>query len=475
MSMVAQLESFDKLDDLLGQLNAALINKSIFKWLIPEDFDALYTSLVRLTPEDDKSLVIATLGRVEATIKKTVFSVDGAVILSSTAPDLAEMKNGDDRYYTARFSRRLAPEWLYQWAMENVWAEPTSEKARLVLVEILIEKSSDFDSMLADLGKTGQTYFKVNKSVESKVTARFLRVVKCLRTACQGQDISWDINVGKSIDSFVGAPFTHFSPGQVKLNTRKNLVPEIIGLLLDLVGQRFSLAIESGHYTALKRIRKWCDDAAWRVLSEESLVLEKLSNTIAEAVLILARQNIADGELLERLKDSAIGNRNYILLCQHIAESGYLDESVAAWLRAGGESQQVKKTISSEIQLVTNSESADVGDLLRHLQEGQDAIDVIKDTLDDLELFDPALVPVVTNVANHWAIVDQITAKMANRLSVSLVGVRGEKVVIDRKLFDVSNEADVSRRDGNVVRPAIVILADGKTKVLKKGVVTIKD
>lgn len=473
MSMITELDSFVCFDALVESLTKALIDKSVFKWKRPEDFNALYETLVTLSSDEHTLRLIATLGRVEAAVKKPHFDLNKASSLLTGAPDLAVLKEGDDRYYAARFITRLSPDWIDSWAMANVWSEPGAEKARLVFMETLIENSTGFESMLVELGKAGQSYIKAKKLNEPKATARCLRVIKTLRASCQARDINCSIDVGKAIDTFIGEPFSYFTRSQIKPNTRKNLVPEVVGLLLDLVGQRFSLAIESKHYTALQRLRKWCDDETWRSLSQKHPDLEKLSNTIAEALLILSRQDIADGELLKRLRDSSDSDFQFKSQCQRVAEAGHLDESIAVWLMAGGERQQAKKTISSEVEVAAKGDSADLGDLLLRVQEGRVAVKVAEGVLDDLELFDPGLIPVITDLVNHWAIVREITEKMAQKRSVNLVGEVGSVVSIDRKLFDVVEEGAVNHRSGVVVRSAVVVTSKGKSQVIKKGVVRI--
>ena len=475
MISIGELEASESFEELVENLGKALGDKSVFKWEFPEDFHALYASLIRLASEDDHIRVVSFLGRVEALIKKPVFDLKAAKILVLSAPELAMLKDGDERYYAVLFCQRLSPQWLYEWAVINAWSESSAEKVRLVLVEVIVEIAADFEAVLENLGAAGLAYAKDNTMNEPKITTRFLRVLKSVRSVCQATDIICDLGVGKAIDKFVGAPFSHLNANETKLNARENLVPEVVGLLLDLVGQRFSLAIEAEHYIALKRARRWCDDSGWRSVADKHAVMDKLSNTIAEAVLILARQNITDGELLKRLKESVVGEQNYLLLCQQIADRGHLEDSVARWLRSGGDRQHDKKTISSETTLATKGESADVGELLQRLQEGQSTVNVLETAIDDLELFDPTLVPRVQDIANHWDIVSQIAEKLAKRHSVKLLGVPGEILDIDRKLFDVADETNVSQRKGTVVRSAIITSLDGKTRVIKKGVVRAKE
>jgi hypothetical protein len=471
MSLIQELQSFESFESLSAGLTKALVDKTVFKWTIPEDFNAFAIRMTELAFDDNKLRVIATLGRIEAAIKKPLFDVDYVVHLLADAPDLQQLKEGDDRYYAALLIKRLSPYWVFSWAMQNAWAEPATEKGRLVFLEILFEHADDFATMLTELGKEGQCFFKAKELNESKVAARSLRVIKSIRSLCQQNNIDCDLTVGIAINGFIGSLFSHFTSVQVKANARSSLVPEVVGLLLDLVGQRFSLAIEYEYYSALKRIRNWCEDEVWRDICSKQKVMPKLSNTIAEALLILSRQNITDGELLIRLKESVGSEPQFAEHCRRIAEARHLDDSISEWLMAGGKKKSTKKTISSNQEVSIRGEAIDVGDLLLRVYEGTASFNAVNSSLDDLELFDPSLIPVINDVSNQWKIVSGLADSLANKRCVSLVGKSGQTVDVNRKLFEVAKGTGFDQRYGVVVRPAVVIVVDGKTQVIKKGVV----
>lgn len=473
MNTINEFNSFNTLDELLKCLANALIDKSIFRWKVPEDFNLLLESMIKLSVDQNTLLVVAGLGRVEAVMKKPVFNLDIAKKLLPGAPDFTTLKEADDRLYAAQFIKRLSPSWAIPWAMSSVWAENSAEKVRLVLLDIVVEGVSSFEVMLVDMGKLGLEYAKINELTEKKVAARFLRVLKALRISCKNNNINCDIAVGKSIDAFVGLPFSHFTASQTQLNIRKNLVSEIVGLLLDLVGQRFALAMEGEHYFVVKRMRKWCDIETWGEISKNNKVVQKLSDTIAEALSILARQDIADGELLKCLKESTSSDQQFNQLCEHIANSGHIDKSISRWFMNGGKIHISKSTISSEEEVSSKDESTKLGDLLLSAHQGRISLELVKDSLDDLELFDPSLVPAVRDFSNHWAILTDILENITSKRSISLVGTLGSKVRVDRKLFEMVNDAVADQGYGIVVRPAVTISTHNKTKVIKKGIVKL--
>jgi hypothetical protein len=192
---------------------------------------------------------------------------------------------------------------------------------------------------------------------------------------------------------------------------------------------------------------------------------------LEEAVLILARQNIQDGDLLARLKESLADEVAFHRCCEFISSDGHIDQSTRTWLLAGGSEPRTKKRISSEYEVTDLGISREIGDLLLTLQQGEKSLGVMKDALTDLELFDPELAPIVQDFINHWNLFDQLAGKVARQIKVELVGSPGQNLDVDRKLFEVVNEGNTAQRRGLLLRPAVVLITDGKTRIIKKGVV----
>lgn len=471
MNIVAALDGIASFEELKKSLDKALKDKSIYKWKKPQDFNMLFMALEKLASKEQSLDIIAILGRVETVLKQALFDSVKVRGLLVEAPDLTVLKDGDDRYYAAKLIKRLGQSWINLWAMEHVWSEPGSEKTRLVLMETIFENADSLDVIINELGKVGQIYIKVNKLNEKKSVARSLRVIRTLREVCKTSDFSCENEIGQAVDTFMAVQFTHLTQDQIKANARKDIVPEVLGLLLDLIAHKFSLAIASEQYTVLKRLRIWCDDEVWLKLSNKHPVFKKLSNTICEAVLVMGRQGIPDGELLKSLKENLVSKDLFKIQCQQIAKDPLLDDTITKWLKAGGERQQTKKTISSEGAFAAKVESNDLGDLLLRIQQGELVIKRAEGALDDLELFDPGLIPVIKDMANHWAIVGEISERLASKRRIKLLGEPGDVINIDRKLFDVIEEDEVNHPGGIVVRPAVIESASNRPKVIKKGIV----
>jgi hypothetical protein len=334
-----------------------------------------------------------------------------------------------------------------------------------------LNKFESVEQLLTRLGHYIATATKSQRMVEGKICTRLLRTVKALRQGLQSRECNFDLEVGQAVDRFIGAPFAHLTISETEVNARRGLVEDVIAFLLDFIAQRFSVAIEANHYIVLKRLRGWCTPDCWQTLIKSSPVMDRLSRTLEEAVLILARQNIQDGDLLARLKESLADEVAFHRCCEFISSDGHIDQSTRTWLLAGGSEPRTKKRISSEYEVTDLGISREIGDLLLTLQQGEKSLGVMKDALTDLELFDPELAPIVQDFINHWNLFDQLAGKVARQIKVELVGSPGQNLDVDRKLFEVVNEGNTAQRRGLLLRPAVVLITDGKTRIIKKGVV----
>lgn len=470
MSINAALDSYATYTALSDAILSAINDKSVLKWRSPHDFKLLYEELEKKAANHQKLHLISTLGRLEAILKKPVFDPAKVRVLLSERPNFDCLTKGDDRYYAALFIRRLSPDWVESWALSAAWQEPDSEKVRFVAVDIIIEKATSLDSALSQLGIEGLRYIKAEKLDEPKATAKVVRVTKVVRAVCNSRIVNCSAGVGSAIDSFAGAPFSHFFRDDIKLNVRKSLIPEIIGLLLDLISQRFSLATGADYYVVLKRVRKWCDQDNWQKLSKKYPSLERLSNSISEALLILARQGVTDQRLILCLKASVDDVDCFKDYCRKIAADIYIEDAIAAWFIAGGSHPKIRKTISAEDDLVAKVEAEDVGELLLRVQQLREALELAEQALVDIELFDPSLARVIKGLVNHCAMMEDVSSKIAAKRSVKLSGGLGEEVDIDRKLYEVIEEGGIPNRKGVVIRSAVIYSAKGGRKVIKKGV-----
>ena len=149
-----------------------------------------------------------------------------------------------------------------------------------------------------------------------------------------------------------------------------------------------------------------------------------------------------------------------------------IDAEIAGLLKTGGEAKKDKKKISADTELSTRSLNNELGDLLLRLAQSKPALLTVKEAANDIALLDPQLAESIFDISNHWNIVERIVYSIADKQNISLVGRIGEKIEVNRRLFDMARDGQANYRFGKVVRPAIVInTKEGKSQVAKKGIV----
>jgi hypothetical protein len=468
----SNLSAIATLEELISEITKAQVDKSLFKWEV-EEFNQLFDRLESLASADESLLVVATLGRIEAALKKPLFDLDRVTKIVPDNPDLQVLSDGDDRHYATTLIVRLDQEWIVPWCLYNAWSEPKSEKARKEHLVLLLSKMATIKEYFEQLGKAGNSYVKKEELDEDKVATRQSRVIKVIRSVIQGWNEPAELEFGETYDAFIGAPYAHFAPSKCKADARKPAVNPAIGLLNDLIGKRFTLAIESLSYKPLARLQKWCEYETWRKICKEDPEIDKLRSTISDALLVLARQNVTDSDLMRSLRLSCFDEHQFSEICRVKADAGHLNADIESWLRSGGKLVEERDTLKTEKAISERELADEVANLMTQICDAEQSIAAADAAKNDLELFDPDLVPVVENISNHHRLLSETVKAIAERQGLKLVGEIGEKIDIDRTLFEVASEGDRGERRGTVVRPAVVTSDPGRTRVVRKGVVRV--
>jgi hypothetical protein len=464
---LSTLDTFDKVDKLSL---SAIADKSIFKWKIPDDTDALYNKMVELSDKPNILKLLAMAGRVEEALKKPVFKAEKLVKDIPALLNLSGIASKDDRYHAAQFVSRLAPRWLYQWALNNLWAEVSSDKSRMVFLNIILSDNASLEQILLDIGDAGNVYAKTGKLNEPQVSSRFIKVIKTLIASCNSRSLEFDLALGLAVDDLIRKPFSSLTKAQTKANSRKILIPQVASLLLVFIEHRFSIALETNLYTILGRMRTWCDDNTWRHLVLQSASLSKLSDTIGEALRVSVEQGIIDDELLNYYKNSVATRHHFRSSCQRIALLENVAKAPADWLKSEGEKKQNRKRISSDLQLKATVEANELAEMLVQVEYGLAQVKLLDTALPDLEIFDPSLIPVVKNTVSRWDMIKDIVKRLADRESLKLIGEIGGVEEVNLKVFEMTGKIVGGYRRGTIVRPAIVKLGGNKKQIIMKGI-----
>ena len=470
MVSIADLTTLDTLDKVDMLSREAIADKSILQWNIPNDTDALYIKIIELAQKSNILQLLAMAGRVEEALKKSVFAAEELVKDIPSSINLADLESKDDRYHAAQFIYQLAPSWLYQWALNNLWAEVSSEKTRMVFLNVILNDNCSLQKQLSDIGDAGNIYAKTGNLNESQMTSRCIRVIKTLVAGCDNRILEFDLKLGLAVDYLIRKSFSSLTTSQTKANVRKSLIPQVASLLLLLIEYRFSIALETNFYTVIGRMRTWCDDNTWRHLVLESASMRKISDTIGEAISVTVKHGIIDDELLSYYKNSVATKHHFKSSCQRIALLDNVPNESADWLKSEGEKKQNRQRISSDLELTAAIEANELAELLVQVEYGLVHVKSLDTALTDLEVFDPSLVPVVKNTVSRWAIIKDIAKRLGDRESLKLVGEIGGLEDVNLKLFEMAEKVAGEYRRGTIIRPAIVKLGGNKNQIVMKGI-----
>ena len=338
------LRAFAQADSVDMQAAAAtnlIKSKAIFAVLNSDEYRAGVDRLALAGEAGSRPSVrvkaIATLGRIRAVLKKKSGIVESAIQRSVETPLATAqlLENGDDRFYLASALSLARGDWVLAYATREAVKEQAAEKARLVLVKAIARTAGSvagtceamavaINELRSEIGKSGDVVGK-----------RMKRIVGAIREVVRLSDIELGDQLIEKLRLLIGSAFNRESlPADLKVS--RGLAEEFAGFINDLVRTHLSLAIESGIYGSLSVCRRWFPLDTWSAFTGRSGTMKALSQTVAEAIRLSARQGITDQELGDAL-EMILGNRDKALqITRSIADANPgLPQHVQSWLRQG--------------------------------------------------------------------------------------------------------------------------------------------
>jgi hypothetical protein len=249
-----------------------------------------------------------------------------------------------------------------------------------------------------------------------------------------------------------------------------NLAREIILCTYDLVRTHFSLATDADTYLALKAARRLFAGGNWPEALKQDL--ERVANSILEALLLLAKQGLTAQNLVEHLEIVVSHRLRADALLRELADTHpELDESVRAWLRKAKIPQgtAIRETVAASQELRTDPSLAQAILDAGRVAEGVSALR--SQVIPSLSLYDPALVSTLESHAVRAEALVEIITNIARQRRLGVTGVIGQAMDFTPKYFEAIG--GVAGTQVRVVRPAVVRLGDDGQlgEVVMKGLV----
>lgn len=420
---------------------------------------------------NDRLAALVQLSRISQSAKTIAADIRKQVspLLADPLPPVQTLKEADDRGYVAKACNWTTASWVLDYAIEGLVTEDTGETVRAEFVRLVFQRAASLSDIFLKT-KLAVTSLRFDtESPADSMAGRLGRILGALRAEIVTSLLPIGESPGERLSELVRHPLSGLG-APAKDERQLNLAREIIFCTYDLVRTHFSLATDADTYLALKAARRLFAGSNWpEVLKQD---LERVANSILEALLLLAKQGLTAQSLVEHLEIVVSHRLRADALLRELADAHpELDESVRAWLRKAKIPPRtvIRETVVASQELRTDPSLAQAILDAGRVAEGVSALR--SQVIPSLSLYDPTLVSTLESHAIRAEALVEIITNIARQRRLGVSGVIGQTVEFTPKYFEAIG--GIAGTQVRVVRPAIVRLGeDGQPgEVVLKGLV----
>jgi hypothetical protein len=460
-------QQYDALRTLILQRkHHAAAKESVFN----EGIERLYRTAVEASGENDKLLALATLGRLASTIKRMRGPVYEEVsrILIKPLPPPSLLSEPEDRSYVGFLCERADPQWAIEYCARAVVFEEAGEQARVAFMKALIVLTGDLASAIGALVPFLQEYRPTTEDPGTSVTRRLRRIMAALREAVAETLTEPGEEPGRQLSTAIMAAFKGVEPAKL-LEPLFDTADEAAAVIHEMVRLRFSLATEAATYASLKLLRERMSARDWERCVAESESMKRVASDISEAILILARQNIADVKLASELNTAAGSPRKGKSRLNKLAKQAGLPTEMKTWLVDGTlQEEPVEEQKGESRQL---SEDSQLGDILVDSLRFRTLEKTAAQLLPELTILDPRISEEISKLTRTGISMCDALDALGRRRDLRVRGNVGDEEAYAPLEHEVIGGSVGSRRV-RIIRPVVEqVREDGVAFVICKGLV----
>jgi len=421
----------------------------------------------------DRLTAIAELVRISQVVKtlQTELRQRLKAAFANQLPSAQELQNSDGRFYVARACTLVSPgaSWLATYtATAAADEEASAAKIRgefLAALLLNVTTLAEFFRYLsAALSRIDPAKEKPGDSVGRRVT----NILSGVRPLIVSSTLPPGEGVGVALTGVLKEPFSAFAAPESE-SVRLALTKEVILVVFDLVRTRFSVSSDADTYSSVQYTKRFFKgSSSW----PESLrdPLRSLQAVIAEAILLLGKQDVLDATLMQMLELVCGYPERARAVAKSLADDHpALPERVKAWLRTG----RIGTAQAADPDLIESGlQGADpiLANILVEVDRvARDRPGVASDALSALGLYEPRLQEVLRSYLSRGDDLVREIENLASKRRLRLYGTVGERMEFSSKYFEFVGPTP--KQEIVVVRPAVVrVSRDGSIgEAVKKG------
>jgi hypothetical protein len=289
--------------------------------------------------ETNRLAAIAQLSRIIAVVKKSRDEVIPRIkrILREPIPPLTKATDADDRYYVAQSLECAAEAWVRPYLISSLLIEESGEKARSECVRVFLGFSPSISELLLETSDALEASSPFSEMKSDAIGRRLKRILQAFTAHILDSKTQVDEQFGAALDRFVRRSFVRAGhPDDASVS--HDLANEIVTFIHEAIRANFFISAQAETYKTIKVAKGWFLDSHWPECVNETAPL--LERDISQAISLLAKQGIADSNLLNQLiLVSGSKDRAKFLSTRIADEIKGLPSAIDLWLRKLGSSK----------------------------------------------------------------------------------------------------------------------------------------
>ncbi|MBX8515757.1 hypothetical protein K5D69_13755 [Pseudomonas cichorii] len=469
---INDIRAAKSLGELDGLLTASMAQQQI-QALIKEDRLELVlekvTELAQSEGDAQKAglLVLALLGRLSAVARgreSIIFKkLPGLIHAGSLPPLESSSLDGDGKFYAAQSLSQIGTKAWASYALEESVAVDTAEKARKLLIEIVLNSyPTTADALDAHTGALENLSAITNPDSRLK---KARRISAGWAEVLRGRSDDLGEHPGEALAKWVGGLLAG-DIRDVDETLLFNIVDDGLDILLRIIELRFSHAMLAETYQLLIRAKTSLGRARWIHFLPFSRTRAALTMCLRESALVLARQGKTDRVLLDLIQSMYQSKAQMLKeLNLHFGKALELDPDIRQWWVTGGAISSSRRTVHK----VGNNEDQMIGELLIEVQSAEPFMQSLRRSIVPmLAISDPVMASSAVNAAAGYAEIAQTALLLARMRKLSTTDLKGMVVEFNPLQHELLSDTSHGVREVRVTRDGVRKDFGGSIKTLVK-------
>jgi hypothetical protein len=456
-------------------LRSLVRTKAIHKLCLTPPFEASVRHIADMAisgeNDIDRLIAISQISRIHAVVKKLRTEYEPILrnILLKPVPVIDRKIEAEDRYYVARSLEFADKTWARDFLVDAILAEESAEKYREECVRVFLGFVPDISELLKTAYLTIERRSPLEGLSSDSVARRLKRVFHAISVHALNSNIGVSDAFGEQLNGLLRLAFRK-SGHPTEFEVRRDLANVVLTLIHESIRANFSLSSQPNTYLASSVLRSWFIESQWP--SSVETAVADLEADIGRSFVILAKQGVADNELLKQLKNLSGSNRRAMMMTTSIADNNEgIPSNLDQWLRKLG---SVQMDQSSELMAESSMLSLDQNLaflLLETISLNRDLSSHSEVLATALRVFEPLQSDNFEKiVAKSRTIIDDIEA-MSRKRSLRIRGNVGDVVEYTSSEHEISRPEDFGERYVCIIRPGVERSKSGRYDVVIKALV----